>query len=1485
MNPDAGSQGWLEPSHAREKLFDEVLEQLARCDLFSNTTLGKPTIFPVYAHRNDAVGIAHDKCVHDLISWFQKINAGILSDKSALPPLTSDQDDSSAQRNIIANQIRLLPLGDNARPDGTGTRCIDKVLVCGSGVLEGYCTTPYASQYIDQVVNICNSHDVTSDVTLKSQIQDFVHGETSKDGFHHVLTEVAFLRVRKLHRPGRHGMVPVSLNGAHHLPYLSVFGDSDITFKLKSTSAADKHALFFQLLEQLFVQHKDIAHDFKNCYKRVVGDLGLTGNGPVHGETFHGSLNSNMTRMYHEHWSTFSTAMRNGKFNEYAGLLGRHVLDILDEKKAKERREILQWVSPMAAPPMPGKYEKGRARRLDGTCDWIVEDEKFIQWYKSEASAIITLQGRMGMGKTHATSRVIEWIQQSLGESQHHMAFAHFYCIEQDEMRNTATAIIRNIVRQIAAVGPTEGVSLNEAVVNMWNKHGQNAGVHDTTTLDEWEDCLSKLIITFHGVTIVLDALDECKPAQRTDLTKIFSSLVERCSNLKIFVSSRPELDLSRWLEVQSSILMHNNATSKDIATFVREKIAQHPEWPDLEDELKKHMVKTIVEKSQGLFLCAHLQVENLQECLFEEDIRDGLECLPQGLTQLYEKLYLRTTIKPAERKYRDRALRWVLCSLRPLTSDELLYAISQDAHTDRLSPTRRELSEKLILKTCHNFLALDTNKPEQEEFQFFRLLENPPGPVWRLAHQAVAEFFENSGSCSEERAEMHYEAGKVCLMITINTFGGSAVKDSKMDDDICPCGTSLESPYHHALQEPLREYAAHAWPAHMRTNEHQESRNKGGLSRTLLRFLTGPKEGHMPYERWEQHGSCSAHFLPWSTLNKRSLPFNPECKMSPFNLACYLGFPQTVTKLLNSAGMDTNTLYDARRWWPWERAEWISPFYDHSLRWSATALACAHDEAEVLRCLLSADPPARLDTFAADEVPPIVAAAMGDSIKVVRELLQTHHGLSLSSSFTSQHGHVLRFAIRFDSLQVLPLLLDRILVDSPTLEGPFSFVRDRDFESTKTIPLLLEKGVEVNTPLSDATLLAVAASFGDEGLVSELLERDADANLQFRGLDSNGFEVENALEACLNSRGVVDHRLAVARLLVESGATVSAKAVVMALLGLKQHRHGEPDRDVMRLLITRMSDPNEIVTNKRGDTTCALDLAIETGNLAMVELLLESGADQNLSLPEEVEGATRMVSVPSKLFQASLHEWPTAQPQYLTLQMIEVLEEAGADFGSLDGHDLDIALAATAWAGLTKRVRFFLEHGADPNAPTGSRFVTALGAAVASGRPEAPDIVRMLLDMADVNLRLPYQRYPFYAELALDFPLSAILDENHRYRDRDLNHGECLRSWAQSASVLASNGAVWDVDFAQWRECLRQVEPEFESQEADTLDTMQQNLERNWNKLSASQKASDEWRIKDPLAIESGPGDPDTEIYDSDGPDGPQRGVLRKMYEIMRTD
>lgn len=376
---------------AREMLFDEILEQLAACDLFSNPAHA-PTIFPVYAHQNDAVGASHEECVHKLIRWLQKIKARVLSDKSALPPLPSREGNTSAQGHILANQIRLLPTGKSPNPGETSTT-IDKVIVCASDVLKGYCETGNAKDYMERIIRLCVRNNEQSIDWIEARIRQEIEGETSNNDFHHVLTELALLQVRVSRLSADHGMVPVGLNGAHSLGYLRLFESTDLVLKLESPTPPALHKLFFKLLGQLFVEEIDLVNACKKCYDDVVKELNLESGKSLSRKSFHICLSPKITKMYQSHWGVFSTAMRNGKYIAYAGKVGKHAFQIAENMKEQERLKILEWISPTGAAPMHGKYLDTNTKRSDGTCDWVIHHEAFLRWHTSQESAILSLSG------------------------------------------------------------------------------------------------------------------------------------------------------------------------------------------------------------------------------------------------------------------------------------------------------------------------------------------------------------------------------------------------------------------------------------------------------------------------------------------------------------------------------------------------------------------------------------------------------------------------------------------------------------------------------------------------------------------------------------------------------------------------------------------------------------------------------------------------------------------------------------------------------------------------------------------------------------------------------------------------------------------------------------------------------------------------------------------------------------------------------------
>lgn len=722
--------------------------------------------------------------------------------------------------------------------------------------------------------------------------------------------------------------------------------------------------------------------------------------------------------------------------------------------------------------------------------------------------------------------------------------FAYFYCNKQERMRSEPKEILRNLIRQLA-IGPWKkngrDGSIHVMVHALWEK-SQREGI--SSTFAQWEACLLGLIDAYPRTTIVVDGLDECDRTQRRNLVNLLTALASRREKdskpVKIFISTRPEDDILELFNNCPTIRMQDKQRASDIETFVRARISQHSEWSSMELDFRNFLTSTLLEKSGDMFLFASLQIDSLLDCCLEEDIREGLQNLPPTLTGTYKEIYNRATNKPTAKKLTDRALRWVMCSARPLTTDELLFAICQDAEAASITATRRDISEKLILKLCQNLLVLDDSRNRSGPQDGSSEGNNSDAPpVWRLAHQAVADFIENLVSSNDDFA--HYEAGKVCLMILFDTFGGEPVPRSRTSHEHISGTQNRALPRGgktgrcRAMKNPLAEYAVYAWPTHVCAQETCKGLRIEEFSETLQGFLGEPCKGSPVYDRWLEYafGGQSDESPRWSVFATRTMPLTAEAEsnINPFSLACYLGFYRTLPQWWESATPEGNHGFYETGAGSWR--QYHDMFFDNerSRTWSLVALACIGDQPTILKHLL--DRGARLNSTGGDDVPHLVAAVAGNSLESVKELLR--RGVEISSPFQSRHLHILHYALSHNLLAIAGLLLDRVFAAVQDIETIMTEMPWAQFGSADAVEMLVDKGVGVDSPLRDGSLLAAAVYSGSKALIHRLLRQGADVNKEFEGV---GLACKNALEvalspACRN----LHYDLALPQLLIRSGA------------------------------------------------------------------------------------------------------------------------------------------------------------------------------------------------------------------------------------------------------------------------------------------------------------------------------------------------------------
>ncbi|RYP31190.1 hypothetical protein DL766_004498 [Monosporascus sp. MC13-8B] len=449
-----------------------------------------------------------------------------------------------------------------------------------------------------------------------------------------------------------------------------------------------------------------------------------------------------------------------------------------------ERLKILKWISPI---PYGKHHNTVKEARTSGTCEWLLQHERFREWEDTASSVILWLQGSPGAGKTFLTSKVIDHVQSLLKSSRNEEGLAFFYCNRNEEERRKPLTVLRSYVRQLSTTAKYPE-KMRKKLQELWSEKRLKGSDLDL------EDCREQLLESvnlYPRTTLVLDALDECEPDSRGELVKTVDILLSKSRRpLKVFISSRPDRDIRKRFLDRPNIEIYATHNEKDIQKFVHEEIIKHGAWKDISPLLKDEIIRWVF-----------LQIKQLLELETEAAIRDQLGRLPTGLKATYDEIYGKVQARHKHDKaLADRAFMWVMCACKPLSSEELLSAISLDAERDPFDLSEG-ITESQLLHLCNNLLVLDSQRK-----------------TWRFSHLSVTEYFEEN---HWSLRQAHCRAAKVCLklLIEIREEPESGSVGAGDENDHTSKARDIFGPDH-----PLQVYSRHFWIAHVQTQEGQEA-------------------------------------------------------------------------------------------------------------------------------------------------------------------------------------------------------------------------------------------------------------------------------------------------------------------------------------------------------------------------------------------------------------------------------------------------------------------------------------------------------------------------------------------------------------------------------------------------------------------------------------------------------------------------------------
>lgn len=261
-----------------------------------------------------------------------------------------------------------------------------------------------------------------------------------------------------------------------------------------------------------------------------------------------------------------------------------------DERRARERRQ--QLVDSLSSRSFLRLFKQNCRRRHRATTDWIFQTPEFKQWLHQD-QPVLWLSGKIGSGKSVATSSVIQFIQRLKPSSGSPLAFFFVQAGETDS--NTATTILKSILQQMVESSKMT-TRIEDALQSL----------HPSSDAEDILEVLREMAPT-REFYIIVDGIDECDGTHTVELLKALSALASCRPSLRLFLSGRPSLhsDINRYFTEFTLLSMESPNVNADIATYITDAIDLRIAEDDLrvgDAALVGEIKSALIKGAQGMY-------------------------------------------------------------------------------------------------------------------------------------------------------------------------------------------------------------------------------------------------------------------------------------------------------------------------------------------------------------------------------------------------------------------------------------------------------------------------------------------------------------------------------------------------------------------------------------------------------------------------------------------------------------------------------------------------------------------------------------------------------------------------------------------------------------------------------------------------------------------------------------------------------------------
>lgn len=750
----------------------------------------------------------------------------------------------------------------------------------------------------------------------------------------------------------------------------------------------------------------------------------------------------------------------------------------------------------------------------DGTCKWLLSHKEYRDWADGDRG-LLCIKGKPGSGKSTLLRYALRdaIVASNLRDRsipRHSEGFyqkdttagaqaeavpltlSFFFHDRGEELQRTALGLFRSLLHQLLRYLPH---AIPEALLKTFQGRKLDMGEPGKEWHWHWRELRDffqlslRKVLESHPVWLFIDALDEYGEKNANDLITSVNSWFQQCQShaqFHVFLTCRHHPPLA--LPDDRFEICLENENNNDISTWVHTQLSA---W--LTDENLGAICTIITDRASGVFMWARLIAERVLDLQRQGanwiKIKGEVDKSPRELHDLYRGVVKAIPDKPTAL----RLITWICFAMRPLTLDELRWAMIVDPdYSDKPASLRHYENTEDFAANC------DMMEKKLKALSCGLAEAVPSSHDVQFIHQSVKDFFINEGLSTlkesqrptmtktdtnqiDTEATAHYQLSRTC----IRYFSAKEVRGLEYPS------RKVEAFF------PFLRYATAHWIAHVQQSEKE---------------VPNPKTDLLVYLEWPSEAIVQI----WTRL----------CKVLSMHLSSSLYPPPQGTTMLHIVSeyrLMGPLLQILQR--KEELTSRLDPLDDES-RTPLWYAACT-GHTDVVSLLV--DNGANANGLGASNASPLVAASHHGYYHIVQMLLGKGADVNKKDAY---YHTALQAASRGGYEKIVRLLLDKGAdANAEAQTGGTALQQASYMDHREIVRLLVENGANVNAEAGDyGTALQAASYNGDEETVRLLLKNGADINAEGR-----------IFGTALQAASTPGHEQIV-RILLEKGADVNAR-------------------------------------------------------------------------------------------------------------------------------------------------------------------------------------------------------------------------------------------------------------------------------------------------------------------------------------------------------